>query len=934
LTEPGGAVSRFTTNRWGSPRQFIDALGHITATVFDANGLPVRVSYPNGSVDSATYNAKGLPTFAQTADSTNRRHITYNGTWNEPDSAWGGPAPALHAWIGSNGRVDSVRVAGQSKSKFIYSSTGRLVSITDPNGNMLVKHFFSGANANTTQDSVPGGWLTTYYYDSYGRDTATKAPVTPARRTHYDTVNRAIEMYDGVYATPTVFLYDSLDHVTRLTVKSQVYAFAYNALGWLVARTDPAGLADSLKYNSDGDVIIVRDRRGQTINFAYDALHRPTARFGTNVDSVAWRFSADGRVDTSATSVVTAVNYLNVRGQFDSVKTMMANQIFWKRYHYTTRGIEDSLRISGAGIAFRPRAYTVDTLRFVLTGIRLGAATAGSTSLTYDPAGNRSLATYRGAPVSSAYDSREQLGSISSTAAFGDSVLRLLSFDGEGRLTRAADKGGAHSRKFTYDALGRLDTDSDQVIVGNPPPDCDGNPPPILGANGSNCLDSETWTSTGGAYFTYDSLGNRTDHAGTYLAGNRIQSFAGCTYANDPDGSITSRRCPGDTVTFRWSADGLLDTVVAAGRTTSFRYDADGFPVRKDSAGVPSRYFLWDGGNILAELTGTADSERAEFSFFPGLDKPHAIVLGSTEFDVQADEIGNVIALTDSAQAVRRGYAVDAWGNLVATGGDIFPNGADRSRFKGAALLGEEANVYYMRARWYEPSTGRFLSEDPLGIQESPNLYIYGDNDPINTSDPAGLCEYIYYTNERGGIIEYQWARPSVDCTDELAGAGGGGSGQVGLGGSVGGLGYSSPDNDPKVAALIRQAEKDCRNAIIGLELAVLGDAFLFLKGIGILAKSGRVYAQATRFAARSDALMTAGRYVEAAYYDNWAAQRGSRALALAREGAQNVVKGYGSSLYSAATAPSGESIWVTAGRVTPFVGWWFAGKDVKAACF
>lgn len=866
LTEPGQEVSRFTANRWGSPRRAIDALGHVILTTYDANGLPVRTSYPNGAVDSTTYNAKGLPTFVQTADATNRRYFTYNSTWNQPDSVWGGPAPAAHAWIGQGGRVDSLRVAGDTqKSKFVYNSSGRLVSITDPNGNLSVKHWFSGANANTSQDSVPGGWLTNYYYDSYGRDTATKAPVTPARRVHYDVLNRTIQSYDGYYATPTTISYDSLDHVTRVIVKSQTYSFAYNALGWLIARTDPTGLADSLKYNRDGDLMKMRDRRGQTVNIAYDALHRSTAKSGTNVDSISWRFSADGRVDTSTTSVATTVNYLNIRGQLDSVKIIMAGQIFWKRYHYTTRGIQDSLRISGAGIAFRPRAYSVDTTRFVLAGIRLGSATAGSTSLSYDPAGNRTSATYRGATVSMGYDSRERMGSISSTASFGDSVLRMLEFDGEGRLTRSADDGGTHARKFTYDALGRLSTDSEQAIVGNPPPECDGNPPPLLGADGTNCLDFETWQTTGGTLFSYDSLGNRTDHTGTYTTGNRIQGFAGCTYQTDSDGNVTSRRCPGDTVTFKWSGDGLLDTMIVAGRTVSYRYDADGFPIRKDSAGIPSRYFLWDGGNILAELTGTADSERAEFSFFPGLDRPHAIVFGGNEYDEQTDEIGNVIALTDSAQAVRRGYSFDDWGNLLATGGDLSANGAERSRFKGSAFLGDEANLYYMRARWYEPATGRFLSEDPIGLNGGSNLYTYANNDPIDLTDPNGTCEwvqaqvYIELADGTEVLVSGGWYCDGDAGMEALGDAiltagrpGFGGPGGAAGGGARAGVTAAVVKLGTQPNACWGAFAKLAANAVIDAwALTGIGEgAFLILKGVGRLGAGALLSASARSVAA------------------------------------------------------------------------------------
>jgi RHS repeat-associated protein len=69
----------------------------------------------------------------------------------------------------------------------------------------------------------------------------------------------------------------------------------------------------------------------------------------------------------------------------------------------------------------------------------------------------------------------------------------------------------------------------------------------------------------------------------------------------------------------------------------------------------------------------------------------------------------------------------------------------NRARYKGALWLGSDADsgqdIYFMRARWYEPRTGRFLSEDPLGLAGGLNQYAYAGNDPINKGDPSGLCE-------------------------------------------------------------------------------------------------------------------------------------------------------------------------------------------------
>ncbi len=115
------------------------------------------------------------------------------------------------------------------------------------------------------------------------------------------------------------------------------------------------------------------------------------------------------------------------------------------------------------------------------------------------------------------------------------------------------------------------------------------------------------------------------------------------------------------------------------------------------------------------------------------------MVINNERLYAHADGLGNVIALTDETQGVRRVYAYDDWGNDGGTGGTLAAPNADRARWKGALWLGPELDLYYMRNRWYEPGTGRFLSEDPVGLGGGINPVVFGGADPVNRRDPAGL---------------------------------------------------------------------------------------------------------------------------------------------------------------------------------------------------
>ena len=98
-----------------------------------------------------------------------------------------------------------------------------------------------------------------------------------------------------------------------------------------------------------------------------------------------------------------------------------------------------------------------------------------------------------------------------------------------------------------------------------------------------------------------------------------------------------------------------------------------------------------------------------------------------------------MVALTDTANVVQRSYVYDDWGKLMGGTDAAADANRDRVRWKGALWLGPEADLYYMRNRWYESGTGRFLNEDPIGLDGGINPYTFAGSEPINGADPDGL---------------------------------------------------------------------------------------------------------------------------------------------------------------------------------------------------
>jgi len=82
----------------------------------------------------------------------------------------------------------------------------------------------------------------------------------------------------------------------------------------------------------------------------------------------------------------------------------------------------------------------------------------------------------------------------------------------------------------------------------------------------------------------------------------------------------------------------------------------------------------------------------------------------------------------------------------------------------------EETGIYYYRARYYDPTIGRFLSQDPLGMVDGPNLYAYVLNNPINFVDPLGLCTLNFGWDDAWDIVEVKCSTKVKDVNyDDVA---------------------------------------------------------------------------------------------------------------------------------------------------------------------
>ncbi len=172
----------------------------------------------------------------------------------------------------------------------------------------------------------------------------------------------------------------------------------------------------------------------------------------------------------------------------------------------------------------------------------------------------------------------------------------------------------------------------------------------------------------------------------------------------------------------------------------SIIYDGDGNRAVRSAGGVTTRYLVDDRNltgyvQVLEELVGGAVTRRYTY----GLDLLSQARLDGTagvDFYVY-DGTGSTRLLTDASGAVTDAWDWDAFGNLLRRTGST-PN----NYLFGGEQFDPALGMYFMRARYLNPATGRFLTMDQFdGRLEDPaslHKYLYANNDPINNFDPTG----------------------------------------------------------------------------------------------------------------------------------------------------------------------------------------------------
>jgi RHS repeat-associated protein len=732
VTDAGGHLTKFTTDRYGNATKVVDPVGNVTTVGWTVDGLLERSLGPEesrnnvwdskGNLLHSTVN--GATVYEASYDPGGRPKFVMNGraaTWY----SYGARGEVLRTWYGKSDDYN------RTATRYEYNSRYQVTAAVDPKGLRTEwsyeNNVWKNADSQRAYRDDGSSLTTTFTYDPASRLRTIANTLGETVTIEYDSLDRQSMVIDPL-GRSTSYQYTG-PHLTRVTdTAGKAYDFAYNALGWLTTETFPApdGGSRTYEYDREGLLVTAKDRRGKVVTSSYDALHRP---IGRTADGVTTSFAYPDtltRIVTNNESTVTIKTVEGVRLP-DSVTATLGGKAFEIKRVYDSANAYHNL-----GFDLTTWSGSLHKLRYQ-PDFRPSDVTLGMSYALDDFSGRRStihidtagrplrVTLPNGVTESRSFKNDGRLDAVTFNATGVNQKLGgTYAWDHLNRLNTRTSILEDRYWGYAYDALGQVTSYGGYT---NPAENCTGVTCRVTTIRAEN--------------YTYDAAGNRTDRGGAVTPGtNRLTTFNGYNFEYDAEGNVTRKYKAGYEQGFTWNSLGQLASVTTNGVVISYGYDGLGRRVRRTEAGQP-RYFLYDGDDLLLEANASGATLRL-YTYWPGTDNPHSVRVtnGGTNatYYYTLEYPGHVAGLINEAGVVTGEYRYTPFGEIESSND---PTGQPLRYM--AREIDSGTGLYYVRARWYDPAMARFISQDPIGLAGGMNTYVYAGSDPVNQRDSSGL---------------------------------------------------------------------------------------------------------------------------------------------------------------------------------------------------
>jgi len=686
-----------------------DAMGNLAEFVFDANGNKIEHIDALGNKTTFAYDAKNH-LISRTNPLTLKEHYTYDLM---------------------DRRIAVTNFNGHS-STIVYDAMGNIIREVDPMGNQVQHEYDANGNCIATIDARGNrststydamnrlvsstdalGNSETYTYDANGNRLSVTDALGNTTTYEYDELNRLVSVTDPL-GNVTLNEYDTLGRFVRITdAKGRQTAFEYDALGRTVKVTDANGGEVSATYDALGNRLSLIDTRGNTTTYRYDVLNRNISETDPLGNATLTNYDAVGNVISISDSDGTTFFDYN---ECYRLETLTYPDMTTVTFSYDDNGN----RVAATGTS-GTTSYVYNKLDQIVSVTDPFGMIVG---YTYDPNGNRVSIKYPGnKTVYYLFDELNRLFQVKDWSG----ITTEYSYDAEGRLSETT-MGNGSTVSYIYDEASRLTTKEDRA------PD------------GSLIALYE---------YTLDQVGNRLamsmdqplaphldymNETFTQDAANQLVTHNSTAFTYDGKGNRVVSDDGSVTTQYDYNFDDLLTKVSSADEVSEYVYNSGGKRIASIVNGVETRYLLdLNSGmeNVLAEMDSNNDVKKY-YVYGDGL--LYSVYAGTGErLFHHYDAIGSTVALTDFLGNVTDKYAYLPFGTLANS------DTAHNNSFTYVGKFGvmqEQNGLYFMRARFYDPVTRRFLSRDPVeeDMQNTQTIspYLYVEGRPISFIDPNG----------------------------------------------------------------------------------------------------------------------------------------------------------------------------------------------------
>ena len=597
---------------------------------------------------------------------------------------------------------------------FQYDQTGNLTAETDYNG-------------NTTE----------YYYDVFGRKYNTRDAMYRISGIHYaNDLSYATEFYPDDTIRQSSY-YDQFGRLSAVTDEFfNVSNYTYDTADNLIESIDKSGNVTKYTYDSRNNVINIATDDADKL-YVYDEAgkvraveNRKENRLGNleKENRIQYNYRADGLVNDETDGRLDGTSRITFNTQYNALgspKSFTLKKDTGQEIKKTQYARDEVERITGIGQAAAGVQNKYAGYEYYANGwLKKETLPNGySNNYTYDGAGrmtelNRldtngvSVLQYR-----YTYDNNGNRTGIVETDSDGTETVTAYEYDKLNRLIKEVNGHSGNTTEYEFDVRNNIIQKT------------------VSGAE--NYTESYIYTYEHADKYMSNRITEVTKKSGDTVLGRTYyyQEANGNTYQKIVTNEYGE---PVEVTDYTYNSWNLMDSAsVKKGNTrtdVTYKYDATGRRNGKITevyengqlADSKTTEYIWYGDKVQYE----EETQNSAVS-------PKINMWGVTGIAARNDEVfssdahGNTDEGYDGTTTVRR-YIYDAYGNAISD------NGEDDNPYRYCGEnYDEETGLYYLRARYYDPRIGRFLTEDPA--QDGLNWYVYCGNNPVMFTDRSGL---------------------------------------------------------------------------------------------------------------------------------------------------------------------------------------------------